>query len=125
MTATVHTLDTVPAQTRGTLHSVAGAVIAVLIVYGFVNDAQAAAVGAAVVAALDLGLVLVYTRAAWRKALYPVLYAAGAVLAVYGVVSQNELGAILGVAAAVLGTQVAAQNTPTVSGRAAHAPLAA
>lgn len=125
MTATVHTLDTVPAQTRGTLHSVAGAVIAVLIVYGFVNDTQAAVIGAAVIAAVDLGLVLVYTRAAWRKALYPVLYAAGAVLAIYGVVSQDEIGAILGVAAAVLGTQVAAQNTPKVDEGAPHTRVAA
>lgn len=125
MTATVHTLDTVPAQTRGTLHSIAGAAIAVLTVYGVASGQEAAAIGAAVVAAIDLVLVLVYTRAAWRKALYPVLYAGGALLVIYGVSSEAEIGAILGVAAAVLGTQVAAQNTPKVDEKAVAAHAAA
>lgn len=125
MTATVHKADTVPAQTRGTLHSIAGAAIAVLTVYGLASGQEAAAIGAAVVAAIDLVLVLVYTRAGWRKALYPVLYAGGALLVVYGVSSEAEIGAILGVAAAVLGTQVAAQNTPKTDEKAVAAPAAA
>lgn len=116
MTATTH--DTVPAQTRGTLHSIAGAAIAVLTVYGLASGQEAAAIGAAVVAAIDLVLVLVYTRVGWRKALYPLLYAGGALLVVYGVSSEEEVGAVLGVAAAVLGTQVAAQNTPKTDEKA-------
>lgn len=125
MTATVNTTDTVPAQTRGTLHSIAGASIAVLTVYGLASGQEAAAIGAAVVAAIDLVLVLVYTRAGWRKALYPLLYAGGALLVIYGVSSEAEIGAILGVAAAVLGTQVAAQNTPKVDEKAWAARAAA
>lgn len=112
MTAAVRKPDTIPAETRGTLHSIAGAAIALLVTFAWIQDSQAAVIGAAVIAAIDLALVLAYTRAAWRKALYPVLYAGGGILVVYGVFSEVEVGAILGVAAAVLGTQVAAQNTP-------------
>lgn len=125
MTTTAHATDKVPAQMRGTLHSIAGAAISVLTVYGFASGQEAAAIGAAVIAAIDLVLVLVYTRAGWRKALYPLLYAGGALLVVYGVSSEAEVGAILGVAAAVLGTQVAAQNTPKVDEKAVAAPAAA
>lgn len=106
--------DKIPADLRGQLHSVAGAILALLGIYGWANDSQLAAIGFAVIAALDLILVLYYTTDAWRKALYPLLYAVGGVLMVYGIMSQAEIGAILGVALAVLGTQTASTYTPKV-----------
>lgn len=109
-------VDRIPAKTRGTLHSISGAAIALLVTFAWIQDSQAAVIGAVVIAAIDLVLVLVYTRSSWRLALYPLLYAGGGVLVVYGVFTDAETGAILGVAAAILGTQVAAQNTPAVAG---------
>lgn len=114
-TATPDYMEKVPANRRGYFHAVAGAIIAVLAIFGWINDSMVAAIGVAVVAAIDLVLVLVYTRAAWRKALYPVLYAGGAILVILGIATDAEIGTILGLALAVLGTQVAGAKTPTNS----------
>lgn len=105
-------MDKVPSDKRGYFHAIAGAAIALLATFGWVNDSMAAAIGAAIIAAVDLVLVLTYTRTAWRKALYPLLYAGGAILVLVGVANDAEIGAILGLAVAVLGTQVAAAKTP-------------
>ena len=106
--------DKIPAEVRGKLHAVAGAIMALVGVYGWINESQIAAIGFALVALLDLILVLYYTTDLWRKALYPLLYASGGVLVVFAIMSQAEVGAILGVALAVLGSQTASTYTPTV-----------
>lgn len=105
-------IDKIPANQRGYFHTVAGAVIALLAIYGYLNGSLVAAIGVAVTAAIDLILVLMHTRANWRKALYPVLYAGGSILVIVGVVNEVQIGAILGLAIAVLGTQFAAAKTP-------------
>lgn len=105
-------MDKVPANQRGYFHTIAGAAIALLTVFGYLNGSLAAAIGVALIAAIDLVLVLMHTRANWRKALYPVLYAGGSILVIIGVVNEVQIGAILGLALAVLGTQFAAAKTP-------------
>lgn len=104
--------DSIPANTRGWIHSVVGAVFALLLAFAFISQAHAAVIGAAVIAGIDLVLVLFYTRNAWRKALYPLLYAGGAALAVFGVFSETEIAAIIGLGVTMLGTQVASSKTP-------------
>ena len=104
--------DKVPADKRAYLHSIAGAAMALLATFGWINDSLAAAIGVAVVAAIDLALVLAYTHNAWRKALYPLLYAIGTILVIVGVVNELQVGAILGLALAILGTQIASSKTP-------------
>lgn len=104
--------DKVPADKRGYFHSIAAAAIVVLGTLGWMDQNLVAAIGVAVVAAIDLGLVLTYTRNAWRKALYPLLYAGGSILVIVGVANELHVGAVIGLAAAILGTQVAAAKTP-------------
>lgn len=111
-TDTPHKVDSIPADKRGYLHSVAGAAFVVLTTLGLLNDTAAPVIAAVVVAAIDLVLVLIYTRDAWRKALYPLLYAGGGVAVLLGTFSEAEVAAILGLVATVLGTQVAAAKTP-------------
>lgn len=111
-----HKVDSIPSDTRGYLHAVTGAAFVVLTTLGLLNDAAAPVIAAVVVAAIDLALVLVYTRDAWRKALYPLLYAGGGVAVLLGTFNEAEVAAILGLVATVLGTQVAAAKTPVIEG---------
>lgn len=108
------TYDKVPAPTRGYLHTLAGAVIALIATFGIVSDSEIAVIGAVVIAAIDLVLVLIYTRAAWRKAAYPLVYSLGGVLMLVGIFNELQVAAIIGLAVAVLGTQFAAAKAPTV-----------
>lgn len=104
--------DLIPERYRGTVYSLGGAIAALLAVFGWANDEQSAAIGIAIVAVVTMILAIIHSRNLIRQAIYLVLAAAGSVLSVYGVSSNEEVGAILGVAAVVLGTQVAAQYTP-------------
>lgn len=117
MTSTTpYKVDTVPADKRGYLHSIAGAAFVLLVTLGYLGESEVAVIGGAAVAVIDLVLVLIYTRNMWRKALYPVLYGGGAILAMVGVFNEVEVAAIVGLVAAVLGTQVAAAKTPVIEG---------
>lgn len=102
----------IPEQYRGTVYSLGGAIASLLAVFGWANDEQAAAIGVAIIAVLAAILAVIHSRNLWRQAIYLVLAAAGSILTVWGIGSQEEVGAVLGVAAVVLGTQVAAQFTP-------------
>lgn len=115
-TDTSHKVDSIPADKRGYLHSVAGAAFVLLVTLGYLGESEVAVIGGAAVAVIDLVLVLIYTRNMWRKALYPVLYGVGAILAMVGVFNEVEVAAIAGLVAAVLGTQVAAAKTPVIEG---------
>lgn len=113
--------DKVPADKRGYFHTLAGAVIALIATFGFVTGNEVAAVGAVAVAAIDLVLVLMHTRANWRKAAYPLVYALGGVLILIGTFNELQVAAIVGLAVAVLGTQFAAAKTPVaVDGEVIH-----
>lgn len=111
--------DAIAPDTRGYLHTVAGAAIALLATLSIISDLWATAIAAVVVAAIDLVLVLKYTRANWRKAAYPLVYALGGVLILVGTFNEAQVAAIIGLAVAVLGTQFAAAKTPTVTGQKA------
>lgn len=104
--------DKIPADKRGYFHSIAAAAMVVLATFSWIDQNLLLAVGVAIVAAIDLALVLTYTRNAWRKALYPLLYAAGPILVIVGVANELQVGAVIGLAVAILGTQVAAAKTP-------------
>lgn len=105
-------MDKVPASKRGYFHSVAAAAMVLLATFSWLDQNLLLAIGVAVVAAIDLALVLAYTRAAWRKALYPLLYAVGPILVIVGVANEFQVGAVIGLAVAILGTQIAAAKTP-------------
>lgn len=106
--------DKIPADKRGYFHSVAAAAMVLLATFSWLDDNLLLAVGVAVVAAIDLALVLAYTRNAWRKALYPLLYALGPILVIVGVANELQIGAVIGLAVAILGTQIASTKTPVV-----------
>lgn len=102
----------IPDQYRGTIYSFGGALATLLGVFGWASEEQSAAIGVAVIAVAAAVLAVIHSRKLWRQALYLVLAAGGSILLVWGVGSQEEIGAVLGLAAVVLGTQVAAQTTP-------------
>lgn len=108
--------DAIPAGKRGYIHAVVGALFALLMSFALYNDSILTMIMAIVLAVADLILVLIYTRNKWRQALYPVLYLAGGGLATLGVVNEVQATAIIGLALAVLGTQVAAAKTPVIEG---------
>lgn len=115
--------ELIPASARGTFHSVAGALAVVLVAYGWANDVQAAAIVAAIVAVVDLGLAMLHATSTVRALIYPVLAAFAAVAINYGIADEHQLLAVLGVAAAALGAGVAANYTPSGEAKAvgAHA----
>lgn len=104
--------ELIPASTRGTLHAVSGPAIILLATWGVVNDSQAAAIVAAVIAVADLLLAMLHSESTVRSLVYPALAAGAAVLMNFGVAQEDLLAAVLGVAAAVLGGGVAARYTP-------------
>lgn len=106
--------DSVAAPTRGYIHSIVGAVFVLVATLGYLNSSEIAVIMAVVVALADLVLVLIYTRTAWRKALYPVLYAGGGALLLVGTFNEAQVAAIIGLGVAVLGTQIAAAKAPVV-----------
>lgn len=103
-----------PASMRGTLHAVQGPLVVLIMAYSVVNDSQAAAIVAAVVAVVDLLLAMLHSETTVRTLIYPALAAIASVLMNFGVASDEQLYALLGVAAAVLGGGVAARYTPKV-----------
>lgn len=108
-------MDKVPPQTRGYIHTIAGAAFTLLMVLGYLDQNTVATIAAVAVAAIDLVLVLIYTRSAWRMALYPLLYGVGGILSLIGTFNEVQITAIIGLALAVLGTQYAAAKTPVVN----------
>ena len=108
--------DAIPANKRGYIHAVVGALFALLMSFALYSDSILTMVMAIVLAAADLVLVLIYTKSKWRQALYPLLYLVGTFVASLGVVNEVQATAIIGLALAVLGTQVAAAKTPVIEG---------
>lgn len=106
--------DSIPSDKRGYIHTVVGAAFALLVTLGFMNDTVALTIAGVAIALADLVLVLIYTTASWRKALYPVLYGVGSVLALIGTFNDVQISAMIGLAVAILGTQFAAAKTPVV-----------
>ena len=104
--------ELIPASVRGTLHAMSGPVVVLLVTWGVVNDSQAAAIVAAVIAVADLLLAMLHSESTARTLVYPALAAGAAVLVNFGVAEEELLAAALGVAAAVLGGGVAALYTP-------------
>lgn len=115
---TIHTdtsyTDKIPADKRGYFHSIAAAVMVILATFSWLDENLTLALGVAVVAAVDLALVLAYTRSSWRRALYPLLYSVGPILVIVGVANELQVGAVIGLAVAILGTQIASTKTPVV-----------
>lgn len=107
-------IDKVPGPTRGYIHTVVGALFVLIGTLGYLNSVEIAVIAAVVIAIADLILVLRYTRNAWRKALYPVLYASGGLLLLIGTFSEVQVAAIIGLGVAVLGTQLAAAKAPVL-----------
>lgn len=108
------TIEKVPAPTRGYIHSIVGAAFVLLLAFSLLNANEAAAIAGVIIALADLVLVLIYTRATWRKAMYPLLYAGGSALALFGTFNEAQVAAIVGLALTVLGTQVAAAKAPAL-----------
>lgn len=103
-----------PTTIRGTLHAVSGPAVVAIMAYGVATDTMAAAIVATVVAVTDLLLAMVHAETTARTLIYPALAAVAGLLMNLGVATDDQLYALLGVAAAVLGHSVAARYTPRV-----------
>lgn len=104
-----------PATTRGALHAASGPLVVLLVTWGLATDTLAAAIVAAVVAVVDLLLAMLHSESTVRTLVYPAIAAVAGVLIPLGVSNEEQVYALLGVVAAVLGHGVAARFTPRVT----------
>lgn len=97
---------------REKFYNLVGAAVALLGAFGLAGDNTAATVAQLVLAAAALLFAILYSTSTVRTALYGVLAAAQAVAALYSIGNDATWAGVLSIAAAVLGTQVAAGRTP-------------
>lgn len=97
---------------REKFYNVTGAAVVLLGGFGVVDQNAAATVAQLVLAVVALLFAILYSTSQLRLALYGVLAAASAVAALWSLGSDATWAAVLSIAAAVLGTQVAAARTP-------------
>lgn len=105
-----------PPEARRRAYDIATAVIAGLGMVGFIDTNAAAQWSSVAVSAIALVFAILYSASTARAAFYTLIVSVMAVLGGYGVVTENQTAALLGVAVAVLGVAVAGSNTPQVSG---------
>lgn len=97
---------------RERFYNTVGAAVVLLGSYGLVDGNTAATVAQLVLAAAALLFAILYSTSELRTAIYGVLAAAQAVAALWHIGSGPKWAAILSIAAAVLGTQIASGRTP-------------
>lgn len=110
-------LDTVrtaiPAEARERVYIIAAAAITLLASWGVVDAAAVPAWAALAAAVITLGFAILHSTSMVRTALYSVLLAVQGVAQLYGIFTDTQWASIAGLAAAVLGTSVAAAKAPT------------
>lgn len=101
------------ADARAFLHVALPAVAAVLVTAGYVASDFAALWLAFLLVVIDAGLSTFYSANGFRKALYPLLAAGGALLIRYGFTTDATWALWTGLAPILFGGGVAAANTDT------------
>lgn len=100
---------------RERIYDAVGVVVVLLGSWGLVDDQAAATLAQVVLALVALLFAMLHATSEVRIALYGLLAAAQAVAALFAIGTDAQWAAVLAMAAAVLGTQVAAGNTPNVA----------
>lgn len=108
---------------REKAYNLVGAAVVVLGSFGMVDSNAAATLAQLVLALVALVFAILYSTSQLRVALYGVLVAAQATAALWSLGNDAKWAAILSMAAAVLGTQVAAARTPAPYDVAAVVPI--
>lgn len=98
------------ADVRAFLHVILPAVAGVLVVAGYVTEADVNLWGAAVLVVIDTGLSAFNSATTFRKFLYPFLGVLGALLVRYGVTTDQVWSLWVGLAPVIFGGGVAAAN---------------
>lgn len=102
-------------ETRGTVYTVAGAVVAALVTFGVISSTIAAPIAGVVVAAITLIYAIVHSESNIRTVIYSLCVAVGVLFVTLGTLTDNQTDALLAIIAPVLGITLAAANTPTRS----------
>lgn len=100
---------------RERIYDAVGVVVVLLGSWGLVDDQVAATLAQMVLAMVALLFAMLHATSEVRIALYGLLGAAQAVAGLFAIGTDAQWAAVLAMAAAVLGTQVAAGNTPNVA----------
>ncbi len=108
---------------RERAYNLVGAAVVVLGSFGLVDGNAAATVAQLVLALLALLFAILYSTSQLRVALYGVLVSVQAVAALWSIGNDAKWAGVLAMAAAVLGTQVAAARTPAPYDEVVPAPI--
>lgn len=100
-------------ETRGTVYTVAAAVVAALVVFGVLSSTLAAPIAGVAVAGITLLYAIIHSESNLRSVIYGTCVAVGALFVTLGTISNSESEALLAVVAPVLGITLAAAKTPT------------
>lgn len=112
--ALLDTLRTkIPAGARDSWYRYGGALIVFLGSWGAMDVSTVPQWSALVAGVVTLLFAALHSTSSWRTALYLLLVAVQGVAGLYGILGDEKWGAILALAAVVLGVATAASNTPT------------
>lgn len=102
-------------ETRGTVYTVAAAVVAALVTFGVISSTMAAPIAGVVIATITLIYAIANSDSNIRTVIYGLCVAVGILFVTLGTLSDNESEALLAIVAPVLGITLAAAKTPTKS----------
>lgn len=100
-------------QTRGTLYTVAAALVTALVVFGFIASTLAPAIVGLLVAIITLVYAIIHSESTIRTAIYGVCAATAGLFIGLGTLTDVQSESLLAVVAPVLGITLAAAKTPT------------
>lgn len=102
-------------ETRGTVYTVAAAVVAALVTFGVISSTIAAPIAGVVVATITLIYAIIHSESNLRTVIYGLCVAVGVLFVTLGTLTGSESEALLAIVAPVLGITLAAAKTPTKS----------
>jgi len=102
-------------ETRGTVYTVAAAVVAALVVFGILSSTMAGAIAGVVVAGITLLYAIIHSESNLRTAFYALCVAVGAFFVTLGSITGDEADALLAIIAPVAGITLAAAKAPAKS----------
>ena len=114
---------------RERIYDTVGAGVVVLGGWGLVDEADGAVIAQVILAAVALLFAILHSTSGIRTALYGLLVAVQALAGLWSIGTDAQWAGVLAMAAAVLGTQVAAGRTPILAtllaevGRIGSAPI--
>ena len=107
--------EIVKPEWRERIYDTVGAAVVVLGSWGLVDEADAAVYAQVILACVALLFAILHSTSNIRTTLYGLLGAVQALAAFYSIGTDAQWAGVLAMAAAVLGTQVAAGRTPILA----------